>query len=121
MAFRPRKEFVESLTTDNASTGLDMSGVATVPLGTAKPRGLSAQLRVRPDGCDVVIKLGTSTVAADRTLTSKAMADKNFTIADGAIEIFNIDGEDTHVSCQKYTTGDSNCAVHLTLGYYEHI
>ncbi len=57
-------------------------------------------------GDNVVFKFGGSSVVADKTVTSNALADGNFSIAEGAIFGSTINGQmQNYVSCISESSG----------------
>lgn len=82
---------------------------ARIALGT----GGTGQVRLY-SSADVVVNLGGSSVTADDTYTSDALADGNFFLPAGAIEVFNLEAGDTHIAA-KAGTG----TLYVTTGYGE--
>ena len=109
--YSAKKELTITLSSDTAV-------VREIPKPKSKDINmpLAKVARIQPIGCNVVIKFGNATVAADRTEDAKgAKADDNFTVQDGAIEPFLVPAGSTHVSAQVETAATTG-KVLITFG-----
>lgn len=108
------KEYKIALTTGTASTAQLLSLMNSQMTGTA---AMSQVVVLEARGDNVVFKFGTSTVTADKTVTSNALADGNFSIAQGAIFGTVINGQATpYVSAQADGAGSATTFAIVKLG-----
>lgn len=75
---------------------------ASTLASTAKLLAFSSPIKqmviLEAEGGRIIFKFGNSSVQADATLTSNALADGNFGVADGTVQEFAIPAGDNYVS-----------------------
>lgn len=111
--FKPCKQFKTAIGT-SASAAQSLDSTPYPYAGNNRTR----QVRVYARTADMVVKFGDNTVSADKTVTSSAYADRNFFVPAGALEIFDLQTNETHysvISDDGVTTG----SAWVTLGYGE--
>lgn len=108
------KEYQIALTTGSASTAQLLAFLADLQTGLVQQTQVVI-LEARGDS--VIFKFGGSTVTADKTITSNALADGNFSIAQGAIFGAVINGQTSpYVSCIAEGAGSASTFGIIRLG-----
>lgn len=103
---------------------ISVSGTPSAPLALPVPvdggvvERSDLQYRMRAKGCDVVVLMSDGTEQASASVSSSARPDRNFSIADGAIELFGDNEVKSHISVVS-EDGSSSGALIVTLGVGE--
>jgi len=98
-----------------------ISSIGTTPITKpiANIDNLSEQIRIMAVDVNIVVKLGDDSVTASNTYTSDALPQGNFVILAGAIEVFNVPTDATHISCVCEDGVSSGGTVWVNAGYGE--
>lgn len=110
-AFRAMKQFV------NAVSGTAFAAINTdVPIFPKLGNGHSRQVLIWAKGADMVVKFGfDNTVLADNTVTAGALADGNFVVPAGSLQVFDLEKDDQYYSA-KSLDGASTGTLYVALG-----
>ena len=114
MAFRPSKTYVIAMTSSaSAAQALTATGL------TSGDDSRMRQIQVTGDVA-VIVKFGDNAVAADRTVTSNALADGNFYQPAGVPMLYDLTGAQTHIS-GILASGSTAGSLYVTVGIGEDI